>query len=118
MNHSKGQTSKIESLNVNLRRLKTSYDRLGEDIKDITDQIRELELSLSSDSPPEIKHKKKLTLKDYRDHIGDTVRILNPRPGEPRFGEVAEVGKLYVILELLNNKITRRIPKNLQLISK
>ena len=120
MNREDKVIGKIPSLNKHLKDLQSTYNKLGEDIVAITVQIRNLELELSSNYESKPKHFKpkprRLSLNSYRRHIGARVRILNPKTDEPNIGRVTKVGKLYVIIELTNNQLTRRIPKNIELL--
>ena len=49
--------------------------------------------------------------------VGDTVRISNPRRGQPSQGVIIGAGKRYITVQGTDNQIISRAPKNLKLIS-
>ena len=49
--------------------------------------------------------------------VGDTVRISNPRRGQPSQGVIIGAGRRYINVQGTDNQIISRAPKNLKLIS-
>ena len=100
----------IEDLTRILEELKLTQTRTNQ-------LILELEESISKGR----KTKKRitevnLTLEQYRDCIGQRVRILNPASGEPNVGTITAVGKLYITVKLSSTLSRNRIAKNIRLI--
>ena len=58
----------------------------------------------------------KVTLEYCRRHLGERVRIVNPKRGEPNIGTIVAVGKLYVTVQLTPELSRNRQAKNLRLI--
>ena len=50
--------------------------------------------------------------------IGDTVRILNPRTWQQHQGTIIGTSGIYVEVRTRNRSVVRRIPRNLELISR
>ena len=130
-----------EELNAAVRRLNTAQELVRQELKEVTrlsDLLEELRIEAVQDDnrnqPTEqlpvaqvvrVPHQQQIAethrvIQDIRPNllgstfaIGDTVRILNPRPGQPRQGVISALEEDSLTLDHLIIKISRE-PKNLR----
>ena len=100
----------VNQLILNVRELAVLHERSPVLLANIERDIAKIRRSDPS------WNESKVTLEYCRRHIGDRVRIVNPKRGEPNIGTIVAVGKLYISVQLTPELVRYRQAKNLRLI--
>ena len=130
-------------LNAAVRRLNTAQELVRQELTEVTrlsDLLEDLRIDAVEDENPNLQqlpvaqivtvpHQQRIAethrvIQDIRLNllgsnfaVGDTVRILNPRPGQPRQGVIFGAGRRFINIRSSDNQELSREPKNLRLIS-
>ena len=106
----------ISELSEELDQLSLEHRATGEKIKSISQKLQALSEQKSTSTRPAKSKERRVTLEECRQLIGAQVRIINPRKLEECFGTISKVGTLYVIVQLPNGNLKRRIANNIRVI--
>ena len=111
----RNKQTKVEELSKVLEDLHSEQVAISNRIKEVAEELKALSLHSKEVEPRRIKEHK-VTLEDCRYLTRRKVRILNPKRGEGNIGEIQKTGTLYVIIELEDGTVKRRIASNLRLL--
>ena len=116
MNRANNQ-DKVNKLRQEIRALRSEQESLSNKIERLSKELHTLSLETDQFQENQKTKESKVTLDQCRSKIGNKVRIINPKPGEPSTGLIHRVGQLYVTVKLPDQTVRRRIASNLRLIS-
>ena len=107
---------KASTLRQEIKALRSEQELLATKIEKLSQELETLDLETKRPKDFQRAEEAKVTLEQCRSKIGQKVRIINTKPGEPNVGKIHRVGKLYITVKLPDQTLKRRVADNLRLI--